>query len=109
MVGVKLANFFHPQMWSVPVGPRRSPLDCFEDDKALRELIRKALRIWPDRYSVNESNLRRMLKTFSHTAGVSNFRPTAAKAIYERYSKSGNTILDFSAGYGGRLLGCMPL
>jgi SAM-dependent methyltransferase len=109
MVGIKLANFFHPQMWSVPVGARRSPKECFKDDKALRELIRKALIIWPDRYSVNDSNLRRMLKTFSHTASVSNFRPTAAKAIYEKYSKAGDCVLDFSAGYGGRLLGCMPL
>ncbi|MEO5951885.1 MAG: hypothetical protein ABIQ44_05375, partial [Chloroflexia bacterium] len=59
--------------------------------------------------SVNESNLRRMLTTYSRTARVSNFRPTAAKALYEKFSGDGDPVLDFSAGYGGRLLGCCPL
>jgi hypothetical protein len=109
MTGVKLANSFHPQMWCVPVTHARSPVDCFNDDEKFRRLIRRALTIWPDRYSVNETNLRGMLRTFSHTARVSNFRPTAAKAIYEHYSKDGDLVVDFSAGYGGRLLGCLPL
>lgn len=109
MAGVRLANHFHPQMWSVKVGSARAALECFNDDLKLRKLIARALNVWPDRYSVNESNVRQMLKTFSHTSCISNFRPTAAKAIYELYSRDGDTILDFSAGYGGRLLGCLPL
>ncbi len=109
MVGIGLANCFHPQMWSVKVKGTRSPLNCFSNDAALRNLIRKALNIWEDRSAINASNLRRMLASFSHTARVSNFRPTAAKAIYERYSKNADTVLDFSAGYGGRMLGCLPL
>ncbi|MDQ3803254.1 MAG: hypothetical protein M3416_05305 [Acidobacteriota bacterium] len=109
MSGVRLANHFHPQMWGVPVREAHTPLERFHDDAHLRRLIRKALTIWPDRCAANESNLRRMLKTFSNTAGVSNFRPTAAKAIYEEYSGDGDRVLDFAAGYGGRLLGCLPL
>jgi hypothetical protein len=109
MIGVKLANYFHPQMWAVKTKRSRTPFKCFHDDAALRKLIRKAFGILDDRYAVNESNLRRMLATFSHTARVSNFRPTAAKAIYERYSRNGDTVVDFSAGYGGRMLGCLPL
>jgi SAM-dependent methyltransferase len=109
MSGIKLANFFHPQMWSVQVTGAHSPFERFNSDENLRKLIRKALTIWPDRCAANESNLRRMLKTFSNTAGVSNFRPTAAKAIYEKYSRDNDCVLDFSAGYGGRLLGCLPL
>jgi len=108
-VGVKLANYFHPQMWTVRVNGSRAPLELFNDDERLRRVIRRAFKLWPTRYPVNESNMRQMLKTFSHTAGVSNFRPTAAKALYEEYSKSGDSVLDFAAGYGGRLLGCMTL
>jgi tRNA G10 N-methylase Trm11 len=107
--GLRLANFFHPQMWEVRVSNCRSPLECFNNDVTLRGCIRKALMIWPNRNSVNESCMRRILKTYRHTAGVSNFRPTAAKAIYVNYSSAGDKILDFSAGYGGRLLGCLPL
>jgi len=40
---------------------------------------------------------------------VSNFRPAAARAIISAYSKAGDTVLDFSAGFGGRLLGCLTL
>jgi SAM-dependent methyltransferase len=109
MAGVRLANLFHPQMWSVRVGSARTALESFNDDGKLRKLIVRSLNVWPDRYAVNESNVRQMLKTFSHTSCISNFRPTVAKAIYESYSSDGDMILDFSAGYGGRLLGCLPL
>jgi len=109
MLGVGLANCFHPQMWTVKIKGSRAPLDCFTNDAVLTNLIRKALTVWQDRSAVNASNLRRMLATFSHTARVSNFRPTAAKAIYESYSGDGDIVVDFSAGYGGRMLGCLPL
>ena len=109
MVAVKLANYFHPQMWAVRVNGAHSPLERFENDDKLRLVISRALTFYSDRISVNECNLRRMLSIFSNTTRVSNFRPTAAKAIFQEYSKDGDTVLDFSAGYGGRLLGCMVL
>jgi SAM-dependent methyltransferase len=109
MVGVKLANYFHPQMWAVRVIGAHSPSDRFHSDEKLRLVIQRALTFYSDRSSVNECNLRRMLGIFSNTARVSNFRPTAAKAIFQEYSKEGDAVLDFSAGYGGRLLGCTVL
>lgn len=60
-------------------------------------------------YGARASTLRRMLRSFSNTVGVSNFRPTAARAIIHRYSRPGGRILDFSAGYGGRSLGALTL
>jgi SAM-dependent methyltransferase len=96
-------------MWSVPVRDAFSPIERFEDDPALRRVLRQSLEVWPTRFSVNASNLRRMLTSFSHTTRVSNFRPTAAKLLYEIFSAPGDAVLDFSAGYGGRLLGCCPL
>ena len=109
MVGLNLANSFHPQMWTVRVKGSKSPMETFNNDQKLAGAIEKALTIWPDRFSINESNMRRMLKTYSNTAGVSNFRPTVAKAIYEYFSSNRDSILDFSAGFGGRLLGCLTL
>jgi len=50
-----------------------------------------------------------MLRTFSKTTRVSNFRPVIAKAVIERYSRKGQAVLDFSSGYSGRLLGCAAL
>lgn len=107
--GLSLANHFHPQMWSVPMPGMRSPVDRFFNDETLRKVIRKALRFAPERRALNASNLRRFLQTYSRTARVANFRATAAKAIYARYSGAGERVLDFSSGYGGRLLGCLTL
>jgi tRNA1(Val) A37 N6-methylase TrmN6 len=45
--------------------------------------------------------------TYPNTASVSNFRPTAAKAIYGRFVDHEASVLDFSAGFGGRLLGAL--
>lgn len=106
---LRLASSFHPNMWRVKVGRAHSPMERFADDAALRAMLRKALTIWPDIQSVNPRNLRGMLRTFSNTARVSNFRPSAAKAIYETLSEDGETVVDFSAGYGGRLVGCLSL
>lgn len=108
-VGLDLANAFHPQIWSVRFARHRSPVDCFADDILLKACLRKALTLWPDRKAASAAVLRDSLRTFTHTRRVSNFRPTVAKALYERYSEVGARILDFSAGYGGRLLGCLTL
>jgi len=40
---------------------------------------------------------------------VSNFRPVVARNIINRFSQDEDIVLDFSAGYGGRLLGCLTL
>lgn len=108
-VGLSLANYFHPAMWSVRVSRYRSPMDVFKDDTLLRSAIRRAFQIWPTRYSANASCLRRMLKTFPSSASVSNFKPLIAKAIIAKYSEPGGAVLDFCAGYGGRLLGALTL
>lgn len=107
--GLRLANLFHPRMWHVQCTRYRSPYQTFQNDSKLERVIEKALRIWPDRYGARASCLRRILKSFSDTVGVSNFRPTAAKALINRYCQPGGRVLDFSAGYGGRLLGAMSL
>lgn len=36
-----------------------------------------------------------------------NFKPSLAKAIYSKFCNSGDTCLDYSSGFGGRLLGCL--
>ena len=104
-LGLRLANYFHPQMWHVRCTRYWSPFETFSNDTKLAGAIRRALTIWPDRFGANASSLRRILKSFSNTVGVSNFRPTVAAAVISRYSPARGRVLDFAAGYGGRLLG----
>src|SRR5208337_4695254 len=108
-VGLRLVNSFHPQMWHVHCTRYRSPFETFCDDHALYRAIRKALIIWPDRYGANGSSLRRILKSFSNTVAVSNFRPTAAMGVLHRYSAPDGNVLDFAAGYGGRLAAALVM
>jgi SAM-dependent methyltransferase len=109
VTGLRLANYFHPQMWHVRCTRYLSPHETFCLPDRLRAAIAKSMRIWPERHGARGSTLRRMLRSFSNTVGVSNFRPTAARAIIHRYSPPGGRVLDFSAGYGGRLLGALTL
>lgn len=107
--GVTLASSFHPQMWGVRVSRYKSPRDCFDDDECLRGAIRRSLTVWPERHGANASCLRKMLKTYSNCAAVSNFKPAVARAVIQKYSAPGDLVVDFSAGYGGRLVGALTL
>jgi len=40
---------------------------------------------------------------------VSQFKPVVAKYIYQKYTKKNDKILDYSAGWGARLLGALSL
>ena len=106
---VNFASSFHPQMWSVRVSRYLSPMECFQDDQLFRAAIERALAVWPNRHGANASNLRTMLKTFTGCAAVSNFKPSVARAVIDRFSSAGDTVVDFSAGYGGRLVGSLTL
>jgi hypothetical protein len=106
---IRLANYFHPQMWAVRVSRYKSPMDCFNDDTCFKEAIQRAFRIWPERHGANASCLRRMLKSFSNCAAVSNFRPSVARAVVQKFSGDNDAVVDFAAGYGGRLVGSLSL
>jgi len=106
-VGLRLANSFQPSMWKAKVNRYLSPMEIFNDDRLLRSAIERSLTIWPDRFGANASCLRRMLKSYPGAASVSNYRPMIARAVITKYTPPRGRVLDFSAGYGGRLLGAL--
>lgn len=108
-IGLRLANSFHPDLWSVPAGRhRRAPLDHFENDPTLKLLLSRAPKFWPDRRCWNAQCVRGLFRIYGG-GRVSNFRPAAARALIANHSGDGSRVVDFSAGFGGRLLGCMTL
>jgi hypothetical protein len=80
----------------------RTVRETFEDDHVFRKVIDKRLR-YSD--SLTDNSIRKGLRVHTGTQGVSNFRPTAAAAIYHRFMPNGGTTWDMSSGYSGRLLG----
>lgn len=108
-LGIGLANYFHRHMWDIRCEYFRSPMQVFRNDTFFRQCIDRSVRINRDRSPLNANNMRVMLSTFTNTKRVSNFRPSAARALYQRYSNDGDLIVDPSSGFGGRLLGVLPL
>jgi 16S rRNA G966 N2-methylase RsmD len=101
MLGLNLANMFHPQMWEVKCGNSKTPMEIFLDDALFKKAILK--RIEYSDTKLQPFNIRKSLKVFG-AQSVSNFRPTIAKWVYENFSNNG-IVLDPCMGYGGRLLG----
>ena len=54
-----------------------------------------------------ESTMRSLLRRYTGTQCVSNFRPTAAACLYQNFMKPGELVWDMSMGYGGRILGAI--
>lgn len=102
MIGLTLANSYHPEMIEVPCRNFKTPLEVFKDDALLREAIRKRIR-----YGTNlkDWGIRKAIFSMRRTQRVSNFRPTAAKTIYEHFDPQ--LVVDFSMGWGGRLLAAL--
>lgn len=100
-VGQKIANYFHPHIYESFAMGMRSAVQSYNEPKRLRAAVEKAFDYMG---GVDPANMLRMLKLVQGTQVCSNFRPHAAKAVYDRYLH-GRYVLDPSTGYGGRLVG----
>jgi len=107
MHGLGLAWSYFPNSFNVRCGNKMTPYEAFMDDKVFMGVIVKRLKMGT---YISDSGIRKMLKIYSGVQGVSNFRPTAAAAIYDlflRNSDNGGVVWDMSGGWGGRLLGAI--
>ena len=110
MHALRLAwTYFEPHFWNVPCGnAKMTPWEMFHDDDAFKKVLRKTW-IYHTKFEKNkftENRFRQCLKLYEGTQTVSNFRPTAAKYIYETYGGDG-VVWDMSTGWGGRLIGAL--
>lgn len=87
-----------------------SMLDLFKNDDIMKKLIRNRLGLlWGDG-SMESFNLspRMIIQGFRSMRlvnMVSMFKPDIAKYIYMKYAKERDLVYDYSAGFGGRMLG----
>lgn len=107
MHGLSLAWSYFPHWVDVKCGNQiESPIERWNDDVVLKTVIRKTwdwqLKHGNGTFTLNR--LRQNFKIYGASQTVSNFRPTVAKYIYNRYGNKG-TVWDMSMGWGGRLLG----
>lgn len=103
MHGLALAWSYFDHSWAVRCGNMKSPMDVYDDDKLFRKAIRRRLKRGT---FITDAGIRKALRSYTGAQAVSNFRPTAAAAIYDKYAGEG-VVWDMSAGFGGRLLGAL--
>ena len=110
---LRLAWTYFPHFWTIQCGGAKyTPMDIYNDDDKFKSAIRKTWN-WnlkhfkgeenQEKKKFRENRLRQTLKIHTNSQAVSNFRPSAAKLIYEKFG--GDTIWDMSCGWGGRLIG----
>lgn len=104
MHGLGLAWSYMPHSWNVVCNDKMTPMQAFLDDTIFRKVIDKRISIGDN---ISDNGIRKMLKMYTGIQSVSNFRPTAAYALYNHFCKEGDTVLDMSMGFGGRLLGAI--
>ncbi len=102
--GIHAADKFQPHRWSAVADKMISPMTCFGDDKKLKYVIDMTVDA---KGTIGDMVLRSMIGMFQGAQVCSNFRPGFAAYLYRRFCKPGGTVLDMSAGYGGRLVGAL--
>ena len=119
MHGLALSWSYMPHAWGIKCGKMKTPLEVWEDEKHLTKGLNKILSgtffKQQPAHKITESDMRSMLRRYSGTQMVSNFRPTAAAAMYDVFvdkdspleGTTAGTVWDPSMGYGGRLLGAI--
>lgn len=130
--GLSLAWSYMPHSFGIRCGKMKTPMEIFESEEHFKKGIKKLLTgsffgkfkvddLKPISYDIygektytsadkkhkSESTMRSLLRRYTGTQCVSNFRPTAAACLYQNFMKPGETVWDMSMGYGGRILGAI--
>lgn len=105
--GSSLCRMLFPNMADIECGgDKRTPYKKFYSDHMLRRAIEFCLKHKNSNHPVLPSGIKDGIEMLG--GGVAtNFKPMNAKALYERYVPKGGTIYDYSAGFGGRMLGAI--
>jgi 16S rRNA G966 N2-methylase RsmD len=103
-LGNKFLMSHFPNYWKAASKGNQSPKEVFENKKYLSEIVRKIILIgkFPNSYEILKS-----LQRYRGNKSLSGFMPCVAKAVYKKYCNNNDKVLDFCAGYGGRLFGAM--
>jgi 16S rRNA G966 N2-methylase RsmD len=97
---------YFPHWIDVKYNNQKTIKELWQDDNKLKELIRKTYE-YENKFGngfISENRLRQNSKVYLSKQSVSNFRPTVAKFIYNKFGNNG-VVWDMSCGWGGRLLG----
>ena len=97
-----LAINYHPHLFDVKAGSKKTPVEAFNTKRILLECVEKMLK---KNETLTPSNIRRKLCDHYDVKRTSVFPVRVAKTLISEYGKDNMKILDPCAGYSSRLLG----
>lgn len=102
--GLQLCEYFFPNMYSCKrKGFDKSPIEYWEEDAFLMNFVKNRLK-YADR--ITDASMRTGIKLSKIC--VSNFKPAVIDFLCKKYAVNKN-VLDYSCGFGSRMLGVMSL
>jgi len=117
-VGNNIYKTFFPNILKIQSKKKISVYDALKNKEILWKIIRNRIgntllyntknrtpRQWP--MTIRPSMIIQGAKCSGQASIGSIFKPAIAKVIYDSYVKDNDNVYDYSAGFGGRLLGLM--
>jgi len=101
---IGICSSFCPQIFAMASDNSLSPLQIFNDDNMFLDCVRRTIK-FAKKDTI--ASVRQGLKTYKNNRSVTIFSPEWAKAVVQYFFKNRNdlSMLDFSCGFGGRLIG----
>lgn len=117
-VGTYICRYFCKSFFSGTEmkGGKKAPdmITLFNDDVVLKKIIQNRLGIeWykkngeldVEAFPISFRQIVQGMRSTRTVNALSLFKPDIAMYIYKKYSNEGDVVFDFSAGFGGRILG----
>lgn len=101
---------YFPHHWNVKCNRNLTVMEAWSNEAKRKQAVEKSLKL--GRYEIldgkpflGDAKMRAAIAYVSGVQRVSNFRPSAAALIYDKFSRG--AVWDMSSGYGGRLFGAI--
>lgn len=101
--GTDLASFWHPHMFECRRNNKMTALDFFGSDVDLRRGIDKIIRLYG---KSSDAKIREICRNENASSRINNFPPRVASIVIRHLFDKPIDVLDPTAGFSGRLLGC---
>ena len=105
-IGTNICRYFCKSFYFSTDKKKRPMPELWNEPVIIEKLIRNRLGIdYKEVFDIKLKTFIQAMRSMRISANVSIFKPRIAKWVYENYTNTGKLVYDFSAGFGGRLLG----
>lgn len=107
-IGTQLCKYYCNDFYTTSIKGSISIVDAFNDDKMLLKCIQNRLCLdwnYTEFFNISYASIVKGFTSSAVSYNITIFKPSVAKFMYLKYSNENDIVYDFSAGWGGRMLG----